>query len=619
MNVIEEIIEFCSQENSIGALLLTGNWGCGKTYLINNILDKDIKFNNKFVIVRVSLFGLANYKSVNLKVKREYFFKKFPNQAAKTVNMISKLVSVFVKGTEKVVKEAGAAIPFLTTDWLEFVKIKDINKKKVVLVFDDLERCSMGIQEILGCLNEYVENQKIKAIVIADEEKIQAVQELNTKENKEEEKKENQEVKNKCGMQYKQLKEKLISRTIKYSPNHTKIVDTLIQSYIETAKGFKIFLSSYAKEITNIFKSSETDNIRSLKCAIQDGERFYKSIIEYEFAENAIKHFILSFIIMVFENKAGKLSPGKYGYLFVDDAMSKKHSNYDSYYVLEPIRQWIKEGEWDQRRIDSALKEKEIAVSKEEPKDVLLHSDLFDVDENILKNGYPVAVEDAYRGNLTFEEYIGLISISYTTKLHDINLPTSIDLDKVLSGIQLRIERIKKGDIILSNDHLEITKDMFEELNAKEQRIINEIRDYRNKHIYFEDRNQLLCAIESKKFEDIMNCFDTNIQYFDTELAVKVFEYYRTLRNAERRVFARRLLKKLTPNQALSRTDINNTINGLKHFKNLLNRNPSSDQITNAIDRNAAESVEKNINDLKEFLSTYTDEKYTPPLLEIKQ
>ena len=47
MDVRKEIMEFISRKERNGALLLTGKWGCGKTYLIRQVrdeLNKDIQY-----------------------------------------------------------------------------------------------------------------------------------------------------------------------------------------------------------------------------------------------------------------------------------------------------------------------------------------------------------------------------------------------------------------------------------------------------------------------------------------------------------------------------------------------------------------------------------------------
>ena len=35
MDLIEELKNYCDINNPVGTLMLSGEWGCGKTYLIN--------------------------------------------------------------------------------------------------------------------------------------------------------------------------------------------------------------------------------------------------------------------------------------------------------------------------------------------------------------------------------------------------------------------------------------------------------------------------------------------------------------------------------------------------------------------------------------------------------
>lgn len=36
MDLIKELEDYCNIDNPVGALMLSGEWGCGKTYLIKN-------------------------------------------------------------------------------------------------------------------------------------------------------------------------------------------------------------------------------------------------------------------------------------------------------------------------------------------------------------------------------------------------------------------------------------------------------------------------------------------------------------------------------------------------------------------------------------------------------
>lgn len=58
-------------------------------------------------------------------------------------------------------------------DLVNFMPISSrMFEKKVILVFDDLERSNISSTDLLGCINDYCENQSFNTIIIANEEKI---------------------------------------------------------------------------------------------------------------------------------------------------------------------------------------------------------------------------------------------------------------------------------------------------------------------------------------------------------------------------------------------------------------------------------------------------------------
>ena len=41
LNTLEELKYYCNEKQPVGAIMLTGEWGCGKTYFIENELRKE--------------------------------------------------------------------------------------------------------------------------------------------------------------------------------------------------------------------------------------------------------------------------------------------------------------------------------------------------------------------------------------------------------------------------------------------------------------------------------------------------------------------------------------------------------------------------------------------------
>jgi hypothetical protein len=71
MDTLEELIYYCKVEKPAGALLLGGEWGCGKTYMIDHAL-KD-KLRDTHIIIRISLFGISSIEALHNEVKKAWF------------------------------------------------------------------------------------------------------------------------------------------------------------------------------------------------------------------------------------------------------------------------------------------------------------------------------------------------------------------------------------------------------------------------------------------------------------------------------------------------------------------------------------------------------------------
>ncbi|MFR3389866.1 MAG: P-loop NTPase fold protein [[Clostridium] scindens] len=240
MATIDELAYYCREENSFGALMLTGKWGCGKTYLIENDLSDEL--GNDYIIIRVSLFGESSVDNIHQKVQKAYFqevmlnlggniVKLLPNipedKAAKMGEKVDKTMGTMAEKMEK--SKIGRVLKFaseiaqnvsgldkiLSLNPSEYIPVEEtIAGKRVILVFDDLERCDPDVGEvaILGCINEYCENKHIKTIIIANEEKIiernQAVKKTDD-ENADDIEPRSRKIK------YAEIKEKIVARTVK--------------------------------------------------------------------------------------------------------------------------------------------------------------------------------------------------------------------------------------------------------------------------------------------------------------------------------------------------------------------------------------------------------------------
>jgi len=344
--LIECICDYVSKPYIDYAIMLNGEWGSGKTYFWNNKLRsrlESITVNGKnYKTIYMSLYGINSLEEISKKI----FIETNP--------MISKTLKKFVDTRE------GNLIPEyvktgldmanlfgtmpLNSEKVDFSKLFAIDNK--ILCFDDLERANVDVIDILGYINNFVEHDGIKTIVICNEKEL-ATKFKNTnvefktliatyildKENKLKvtgksklklgDKEEIQvplgnlieekisEIFDKANA-YERIKEKLIGETFEYIPEYSFILSGMIMKYSYNEK-----LSDFYKRNTSLiiaaFNKSETKNLRILKHALNDFERIFDNIMK-DFPDtpvNVLRNLITFTIAVSFEIKSGNISKEK--------------------------------------------------------------------------------------------------------------------------------------------------------------------------------------------------------------------------------------------------------------------------------------------------------------------
>ena len=238
-NIIEEpmqriiniVKDYLTRETN-NALLITGEWGVGKTYFFNNILSKEIEKVStrenesvKYKPIRVSLSGVTSIDDIERRIIAELYPSL--NKEVKWGKAIFKLFLSIPK-----IKEYIPEIP--NSD------VIDSGTNNLVICFDDLERISktFPIDSLIGYINNLTENNNLKTIIIANTDKIK-------------------------DESFDEIKEKLIGREIEYKINIEEVFDTLIQGEFQSFSEYTKFLQKEKEFICGFFQDYK--NIRTLK------------------------------------------------------------------------------------------------------------------------------------------------------------------------------------------------------------------------------------------------------------------------------------------------------------------------------------------------------------------
>jgi len=270
------------------AVLLKGKWGTGKTWFINQTLNSLAQEGGKYLYV--SLYGITSFEEI----EDEFFKQLHPLLSSKSMALTGKIAKGLLKATLKIDLDGDGKADGSVSAQAPELNFPDYltNTSGFVIVFDDLERASINLESLLGYINHYVEHQGYKVIIVANEEEILA----------------HQEQRDDFKLAYRRIKEKLVGKTFEINPD----LSGALVNFISEVKN-RDAQSLYNKNInliSEIYENSQYQNLRHLKQALWDFERFLSLVSQDASAKDGLlDHLLKIFLILSFEIKSGSILP----------------------------------------------------------------------------------------------------------------------------------------------------------------------------------------------------------------------------------------------------------------------------------------------------------------------
>ena len=283
----------------------------------------------RYTTIYMSLYGISNLEDISKKIFIE------------TTQLMDKNLKKYMEANEQttIPEYAKTGIDMANffgvtqsgdkVDYAEFFSTDD-----KVLCFDDLERANVDVIDILGYINNFVEHDHIKTIIICNEKELSnklkssnlemktfiatylldKQNELNDADKPMVEKIQ-QKIENVFDKanDYERIKEKLIGETFEYAPKFDYIINGILMRY-ENNADFIRFLRENTRLIILTFERSGTRNLRILKHALNDFKKVYEMVNRsYPNTSHKIMQTMLIFTIAIsFEIKAGKVTKDKF-------------------------------------------------------------------------------------------------------------------------------------------------------------------------------------------------------------------------------------------------------------------------------------------------------------------
>ena len=332
-DLVESILDYVRADYTDYAIMINGEWGSGKTYFWNHKIKNKIESlqlnGKKYTTIYMSLYGISNLEDISKKIFIETTqlmdknLKKYMNSNNQTS------IPEYAKNGLDMANFFGVTQNGDKIDYEQFFSTDD-----KVLCFDDLERANVDVIDILGYINNFVEHDHIKTIIICNEKELSTKLKSSNLEMKtfiatylldkegdllEKDKPMVEKIRDTIeyvfdkANDYERIKEKLIGETFEYAPEFSYIINGILMRY-EKNKDLIRFLRENTNLITSTFNKSGTRNLRILKHSLNDFKRIYEVVSKYyPNTNNRVLQTMLIFTIAIsFEIKAGKVTKDKF-------------------------------------------------------------------------------------------------------------------------------------------------------------------------------------------------------------------------------------------------------------------------------------------------------------------
>ena len=316
-SIKKSILDYIKDDRRQQAILLDGPWGCGKSHFVKNILIPAMEKMEEYQVHCISLYGMNDVATIQDAIYASWLEKVISENTGSAGTLISKGIGIFGKGFVRFA-ENKLGTDGSVTDGAKDMLGSFIGKdKKPIIVFDDLERCQIDIIEIMGFINNLVENNQYRILIVANEaeilnddndmlralqyrialsERILVPEIAVDKDNK-----------NKNGIDIRELearrerifskktiydrtREKLIGLTVPYSVKMETVYDEILKGIIKNEQT-KDYILRYKSLIISTFEDDDNRNLRTLISAFIGIDEIVSVVINEKIIEGDLSDY----------------------------------------------------------------------------------------------------------------------------------------------------------------------------------------------------------------------------------------------------------------------------------------------------------------------------------------
>lgn len=261
------IENYLDNDKTKSAIMLIAPWGMGKSYYIQNSLIPYLEKDGGKRCVVVSLYGMNDIKEISKAIYLEMRAKaiSYKGEKFEAGKIVGKTI---LKG---VLSKIGIDLSLEEQDLEKLYSSIDLTDRLIIL--EDLERSGISIKQVLGYVNNLVEQDGAKVLLVANENEIKQYEPVVSKD------KDGKDVKKWVYTteteEYLKIKEKTVSDTIRYLCDYDMAIENILRMFSDCNLNLclddkdKYGKPTVVREIIDIMGKLKEYNLRSLIFACQ--------------------------------------------------------------------------------------------------------------------------------------------------------------------------------------------------------------------------------------------------------------------------------------------------------------------------------------------------------------
>lgn len=227
----EYIKYYVEHDQTRRAIMLTGGWGSGKSYYIQNELIPFLakEENGKHQCIIISLYGIKEVSEIGKDLCFEFSIdmlnrgilsKILPDEIGKRLDQRIPIKA----GSAKTVLREVLGTAYFEKHAEQLLKVIDFTGKLIVL--EDIERSTINLLDVLGYVNRFVEQDGTKVMLVANEDEI-----IKYHNSEPDEHGRTHRIYDESTLKYLQVKEKTICDTISFTGDSAQAMRSILQSF----------------------------------------------------------------------------------------------------------------------------------------------------------------------------------------------------------------------------------------------------------------------------------------------------------------------------------------------------------------------------------------------------